>query len=194
MNKLIFTVLFIGIQASIFAHPHIFIKTELTVCFDNEGISKFKVKYNFDKIFSADLKQNFDANKNNIFEASEIETIRTKAFSNLVNYNYFIHLKIGGEKIKNGKISNFKAVITKTGVYYTFNINTHIPIGKTKKVFKIATYDHSYFISVNYKKESIKFENTGNYIFTHKTIEDKTQAYYYKQIYPECVILSVKQK
>ena len=191
---IVVTLLLFAFQIEALAHPHVFIETELTICFDKEGINKFKVKYNYDKMFSEELKQNFDTNKNNFFEASEIENIRTKAFSNLVNYSYFIHIRSRGKKIKNGDVSNFTAVITDNGVYYSFNLNTKIPISKTANIYKIATYEHTYYLDVTYKHNSTKFENTDYYDYTYKVIEDKSQAYYYKQIYPETIVLSIKKK
>lgn len=190
----IFIPLFFFARIEVFAHPHVFIETELIICFDKDGINKFKVKYNYDKMFAEELKQNFDINKNNIFEASEIENIRTKAFSNLVNYNYFIHTSCRGKKIKNGDVSDFTVVITDDGVYYSFNLNTKIPLSKTAKVCKIATYEHTYYLDVTYKHNSTKFENTDDYDYTYKVIEDKSQAYYYDQIYPETIVLSIKKK
>ncbi len=191
---IVVTLLLFAFQIKALAHPHVFIKTELVICFDKNGISKLKVKYSYDKMFSEELKQYFDVNKNNIFEASEIENIRTKAFSNLINYSYFIHINSRGNKIKNGNVSDFTAIITDNGVFYSFTLNTKIPLSKAAKVYKIATYDHSYYLDVTYKHNSIKFDNTSNYTYTYKIIEDKSQAYYYKQIYPETIVLSIKKK
>ena len=191
---IVVTLLLFGFQIKVLAHPHISIETELIIYFDENGISKFKVKYSYDKMFSEELKQNFDVNKNNFFESSEIENIRTKAFSNLVNYSYFIHISNQGNNIKNGNVSDFTAVITDNEVYYSFSLNTKIPLSKVTKVYKIATYDHSYYLDVTYKHNSIKFENTDNYAYTYKIIEDKSQAYYYNQIYPETIVLSIKKK
>lgn len=187
-----FSVFVFLIQLS-YAHPHIFIDTEVTVCFNDAGISKLKVTFYFDKIFSEDLMQNFDANNNNSFEASEIEQIKENAFSNLVNFNYFVHAIYHNKKIVFKDVSDFSATIKGNVVSYSFTINTDFAIGANMEYIKIAFYDHSYFIDVSLNKETVKFENPNTFTYKYSVIEDKKLAYYYNQIYPDCMVISIKK-
>jgi len=188
-----FTILFIFITSLSFAHPHVFINADITVCYNDYGISKLKMKYSFDKIFSNDLMQMFDKNKNKKLEASEIAQIKAKAFSNLVKYDYFVHIQKGDVKINTKNVSNFRAKVVNGIVSYYFDINTKIEIGILSEKIKIAVYDHTYFIEVVYNKGNPKFEDMGNFYYTHKIITDYKQAYYMNQIYPDCLILEVNK-
>ncbi len=192
MRKIL-TIILIFITSLSFAHPHVFINADITVCYDEVGISKLKMKYSFDKIFSNDLMQMFDKNKNNKLEASEVAQIKAKAFSNLVKYDYFVHIQNGDAKINTKNVSNFRAKVVNGVVSYYFDINTKIEIGNHPENIKIAVYDHSYYIEVVYNKGNPKFEDMGNFYYTHKIITDYKQAYYMNQIHPDCLVLDVNK-
>src|SRR5690554_2795646 len=102
-----------------YAHPHIFIHTDIDIYYNATGIEKLHVQFHFDEIFSEDLMQNFDADKNKSFSTKEIAEIKSKAFSNLKNYNYFIHIRAGGKKITIEDVSNFSARIDDGIVIYS---------------------------------------------------------------------------
>ena len=117
MNKLII-IFFFFLSSFTFAHPHVFINADITVCYDEEGISKLKMKYTFDKMFSNDLLQMFDKNKNKKLDASEVLQVKAKAFSNLVKYDYFVHIQHNGAKVNSKNVSNFTAKVEDNVVVY----------------------------------------------------------------------------
>ena len=190
MSKILF-IIFIFISTLSYSHPHVFIKADITVCYNETGINKLRMKYTFDKIFSNDLMQMFDKNKNKKFEASEIVQVKAKAFSNLVNFEYFVYVIQDGRKIKHKSVSGFRATINNGVVTYYFNINTNVDIGNSPTEVKIAVYDYSYYINVDVNKGNPKFEDPDNFIYADKIIKDYKQAYYLKQIYPDCIVLDV---
>jgi len=192
MKKILLLLLFF-IFSSYYAesHPHIFIKTGVTVCFSNNTINKLKIEFEFDKVFSQELLQTFDKNKNKIFDESEIKNIEEKAFSNLVNYNYFIYITDNEKKITSDNIANFTSSYKDGVVTYYFEIITNINITETQKTVKIAAYDHSYYFSVEIN--SVNFENNHFISSNYEIIEDKKQAFYYNQIYPDCLILNLSK-
>lgn len=176
------------------AHPHVSVETGITVHFDSEGIGYLDITFTFDEIFSYDFLENFDTDHNNIFSAEEIKFVEQNAFINLLNYNYFIHVIDNNEEIQFKNYTNF-SVHTKGDVaVYTFTLQPGIKIGSTPKTIKIAPYDHSYYIDVYLDKENLSFENTDGYSFNYDIIRDKKQAYYYGQIFPDCVVLNVNAK
>lgn len=177
------------------AHPHVFIDTDITVGFDSNGLGYLKVIFVFDEMFSSDFIKNFDTDKNGILDKKENSVIQEKAFSNLINYSYFTHVVAKGKEIKFTGVSNFNAKIKNQIVIYSFILKPHIPIGyDAQQTIKIAPFDKSYYIDVALNKQNISFENTNEYSYSYKIIEDKKLAYYYEQIYPECIVLTVKKK
>lgn len=192
MRSIFVTVfLFFFASVTLQAHPHVFIETDLTVCFNDDMIDKLLVCFEFDEMFSADFIQNFDANKNAIFEPDEIEQIKNKAFANLINYNYFIHVIDGGKTVKIDSISDFTASMGENGkLKYFFTVNTNLSTSNPNKVIKIATFDHTYFIDVELNKNGVKFINNDVVNYSWKLIEDKSMAYYYEQIYPTAIVIN----
>jgi len=189
---IVFAGLIVGCQAG-YAHPHVFINTDITVCFDSVGIGRLRIAFSFDKIFSTDLKNNFDADQNNVFSDEEEKEIKEYAFSNLVNFNYFIHAVAKKKELTFSGVSDFYAYVKGDVVVYSFVLVPNIAVGKEVQTIKIAPYDHSYFIDVSLNKENLKFENAGGYTYSYKVIDDKQMAYYYDQVFPDCVVLNVSK-
>lgn len=191
MKHLILTAfLFILFQFKALAHPHVFIETNVTVGFGENKIDYLLVSFDFDKMFSLDLIKNFDKNNNKKFDPAEVDEIESKAFANLVNYNYFIHIRDNGKVIKITEVSEFDAEITADGkVQYFFSVDTDIVITSAKTV-KIAAYDHSYYIDVRFRQPNVRFINEDKAKFTWKMIEDKSLAYFYNQLNPPCAVMS----
>lgn len=190
----IICIFFVGKRTLTNAHPHVFIDTDITVGFNNAGLAYIKVAFVFDEMFSSDFIKNFDIDKNNILDEKEIKNVQENAFSNLVNYNYFIHVVVKGKKISFANVYDFNAKIQDQTVVYSFMLKPNIDIGDESQTIKIAPYDHSYYIDVALNKQNISFENTDGYIYSYKVIEDEQLAYYYEQIYPECIVLKVKKQ
>lgn len=185
--------IFIG-SKNAFAHPHVFIDTNIAIDFDDSGIGYLDVTFSFDNMFSADFISQFDTDQNNKIDEQENKTIQEKAFSNLENYNYFVHVIVSGQKLEFKEVYYFQAQIKNNIVVYSFKLKPNIPIEKESATIKIAPYDQSYYIDVALNKKDLKFENTEDYSFSYEIIEDKSQAYYYDQIYPDCLVLVVNRK
>lgn len=174
------------------AHPHVFISAKLKLCFVNDTMQKIEVEFLFDKMFSNDLLMGFDKNGDKYFDASEMKDLEKNAFSNLANYSYFIHITDGNVKKDISKVSDFRAELNDNEITYKFNVYTNIGVGTNPKTLKIAVYDHSYFIAVNVDHQGIEFEGIDKDSFSYNIIEDSKQAYYYNQIYPECIVVRFK--
>jgi len=190
---LILSVLILSQSWQIKAHPHVFIDTDLTIGFDSTGLGYLKVTFVFDEMFSSDFIANFDTDKNGFFSKEEIKIIQKKAFSNLINYNYFIHIITHKKKIKFRNVSDFNVYKKEDAIVYTFTLKPDIAINSNNETIKIAPYDQSYYIDVALKKRSLKFENTEGYSYSYRIIVDEQMAYYFDQIFPDCIVLTVKK-
>ena len=191
---ILFLIFVSGAMNALHAHPHVFITTEVGTVFDSTGICGFRVKYYFDPVYSQNLVQEFETDKNGTFEEAELKVLQEKAFSNLINYSYFLHVWAGGKKITHGDVSDFNAFIEYDELIYTFFIHTRIPVGPDEMKIKIAIYEHTYFLDVSLDEKKVTFENTSFYQLDYAVIKDKTLAYFYDQVYPPCIVLNVRKK
>jgi len=197
MRKLLsFIVITLFVCVNTYAHPHVFVQTKVSVVLNNVGIEQLKIEYIFDKIFSEELKKMFDTDKNGSFNSQEIAQVKAKAFSNLVKSEYFVHVFNGNKKVAYSKISGFTAKIENGQVEYFFTMNIKVPIGKSNQTIKIAPYDSSYYIdvSLDYNTNNVKILNGDAYEYSYSIKEESQLAYYFDQVYPECVYLIIKKK
>ena len=194
MKKVCIILLLFLISGNIFSHPHIFISTKIKVCFNSSGLRGLEVKYVYTDMFTHQLKQMYDINKNNIFDMNEVLMIKAEAFSNLVNYDFFVHIKYNDKKVKSSGFSNFKAYFEDGYAVYSFFLENDINFGKKNCELVIAPYDKTYYIDVELDEESVVFENNKSIKYSYELTRDMSQAYYFDQIIPKCIKLNVRKK
>ena len=76
------------------AHPHVFAVQRLNIVFDDKGLAGIKVYWKFDDMFANMIAEDHDINHNGKLEASEIITVKEKAFSFISEYSYFSFIRI----------------------------------------------------------------------------------------------------
>ena len=91
MKTLLLLLLF---SVNLVAHPHIFIEYGLEVVVEKSKISGFYVTMQFDEMFSASIIEGADKDKSGSFSKSETAIVNDEFFSNLKNYNYYLHFHL----------------------------------------------------------------------------------------------------
>jgi len=177
-----------------FSHPHVFIYNSIKVVFDEKGLAGFKLKWVFDDMFSNMIINDFDKNKNGLFEQSEIETIKNGAFSNLKKFDYFTHIKVNDKPFKVEFVKNFSAEIKDNILIYRFFVPCRVQAGSSFKEARISIYDISFYSSVFLIKDPVSFENASPYEHHFRIGKNKTESYYYGQVCPEEITLKFRLK
>ena len=176
------------------AHPHVFIYSNIVVVFNEKGLTGFKIRWSFDEMFSNMIILDFDKNGNHRFETPEIESIKKSAFSNLHKFDYFTHLKIDGKPFKLNHVTDFSAKIIEDKLVYEFFAPCHVRAIDVSKEVKLSIYDSTFYSSVFLEKNPVAFESHQLYEVEHQIERNKKEAYYYGQIYPEEITLRFKLK
>ncbi|RUA30602.1 MAG: hypothetical protein DSY76_02410 [Bacteroidetes bacterium] len=190
---IVYVVFFLN-TTSVQAHPHVFIDAKIKVYFDAKGLKGFKISWQFDQMFSEIMLDEFDEDVDDEFSAAEQKMIYQKAFSNLKKFGYFTKILIDNKPFEIKYIANFEARMDDDIMSYSFFIPCSIPINDAETEIKVFTYDESYYMDVSLTEESISFVNTNAYEINYEVYEDDTRAYYFNQIYPFALRLSVKRK
>jgi ABC-type uncharacterized transport system substrate-binding protein len=81
------------------AHPHVWIDTVATFVFDRGKVVSIKLEWTFDEFFSESLIDSIHPKKKGTLDAKEIKELYEKDLANLKNYEYFIHLRLGGQEV-----------------------------------------------------------------------------------------------
>ena len=176
------------------AHPHVFIDAQIKVYFDANGVKGFKIVWVFDKMFSEIMLDEFDDDVDDQFSKEEQKVIYQKAFSNLKKFNYFTRIMIDNKPFEISNIANFRAEIKEEVLTYSFFIPCSISINSIVKQVKVYTYDESYYMDVSLTNSAISFANANLYNIEYQVFEDANSAYYFNQILPLALQLTLKKK
>ena len=132
------------------AHPHVFMDTRIEVAYDNHGIAGFWITWKFDKVFTAGILMDFDRDKNERLDPAEVSVIEEKAFSNLVNYGYFVYIRSPKGQFRPSKVLEFTAYMEGGRVHYRFFVPYPLPIGDEEVKVNVAVYDETFFCDIGY--------------------------------------------
>lgn len=165
MKKIYFVIIFVLFFSgkSIFSHPHVFIENSAIFILNNDSVKGIQVTWIFDDIFSSSIINDYDKDKNYIFNENESLKIYDDAFSNLENYNYFCYIKINNKEVNFKKVKNFSAsILNKKKLVYSFFIPINKKITNSKTNISLLVYDKSNFCNVDTKdKNSISIKGVS---------------------------------
>lgn len=177
------------------AHPHVFVVQRIIFQFDDKGFAGFRMQWKFDEMFSSMIIEDYDKNKNNRLEPSEVKEIKEKAFSYISNFNYFSFVKINGEPFEVKYTKDFSARIDKHKLMYEFFIPCPVTATEAARNVSIATYDPSYYSAIYFaEKRSVALENSDNFHITTAVREDKSTSIYHGMVNPWAAFLDFRKK
>lgn len=196
MNKKFFLLLlfFFCNLKPVYSHPHVFVYTSIDACFDEKGLEGFQIYWKFDEMFSSMFIYDFDKNRNQKFEQSELEELKKGAFDNLKKFNYFCHIDILDKKFDVEYVKTFKAWIKGSSLYYSFFVPCHVQAVNEDKKISIAVYDHSFYCSVFLTKDPLYLKNNQNFEISYEVKRNPEKAYYFNQIVPKDITLKFRRK
>jgi ABC-type uncharacterized transport system substrate-binding protein len=193
LKKYFIFIIFLLLSLSVYAHPHIFMENTFTFVFSSTKLEGIKVKWIFDEMFSASIIMDFDFNGNRFFEADEIAAIESGAFSNLANYDYFLHIQINGADYKITSVSNFDVEIDDNRIIYYFFLPLNLNVQSGYNYLSAGCYDNTYFCSIlDPDSSSVITENIYNFDCSYEIIEDLENTYW-ETITPRIVFLKYRK-
>lgn len=174
---LIIFALIIAIPAVVSAHPHIFISTALEFVIKSGKIQGVYETWTFDRFFSADIIQGYDANGDSSFNTVETQDVYDNAFINTKNYAYFTFIRQGEKRSSPQKVSNF-SVNQKAGVVsYRF----YVDLSRYTGDFYFAVYDYTFFCDFRYAEPTplVFTGSSGTAAPSYVIAENKKYPVYY---------------
>ena len=139
------------------------------------------------------LIEDFDKDKNGVFNDHEIKIIEKESFSNLEEFHYFIYIFVNGKKRKIQNVKDFTAKINNKKVVYIFTVPCNVKAKSGYNKLKIAVYDKSIYTDICFiKKNPVKFVNASLFHYEYK-IKDNTDNFYFDEIkFPFEVIMKFR--
>lgn len=187
------------------SHPHVFVDCTLTLVFDEKGFAGIKNRWVFDEMFSGMIFHDFDKDKDFSLNPQEVAAIKSGAFSNLKQFNYFNHIKIDDQtfavqfvKDFDAEIEVFKSftgAVAERNLVYSFFVPCHVSAHSDSKQIRIAVFDEEYYTDIALAPGEIAIEGSGDlFIVQYSKVPARDLTYYYGQIVPEAVSLKYKKK
>ena len=92
----------------------------------------------------------FDADKNERLSPAEVTKVEQGAFSNLVNYNYFVYIHSAEGQFRPTNVRDFTAYVEDQRVHYRFFVPYDLPIRGGEVQLNVAVYDETFFCDIGY--------------------------------------------
>jgi ABC-type uncharacterized transport system substrate-binding protein len=124
--------------------------TRIEVAYDDAGIAGFWIIWRFDKVFTASILMDFDRDKDERLSPTEVVQVDANAFSNLVNYNYFVYVQSSKGLHRPASVRGFTAYMEQGRVHYRFFVPYALPVSDQEVQVSLAVYDDTFFCDIGY--------------------------------------------
>ena len=188
--------LLIGLLAPgpVFPHPHVFADYSFGAVFDERGLVGVEVYWRFDRMFSSQIIDRFDVDKDKRLSKSEQKAVREVAFAELPDVNYFTVLRVDGQPRPVKRIGGFAAWINRGRLCCRFMIPCRVKGAKGAKSVELLVRDEEYFIDFKPDKSRlVKFKHAQRYLNRVTMHKRPRQAYYFGRIVPQVVTISFRR-
>jgi ABC-type uncharacterized transport system substrate-binding protein len=173
------------------AHPHVFIDNHLVFVFDGAALTGFREVWVFDDIFSQQLLDQFDSDRDGHFTDAESASVANGTLPNLAHFHYFTYVWLGGKPLPAIAPSDFHAFAESGIVAFDFMVKLPRPIDPRRVKFALEANDRSYYVQVALAAQK-RFTIAGMKDITCEphVDQDLANAYYGGFVYPERVTLA----
>lgn len=182
---LLFFLLFVPLEIT--SHPHVFITGNITLEFNSDGFRGFLVNWSFDEFFSSMIANDYDKNRNGVFDRNEQAAIYNGAFINLKNFNYFTTIRTKNEPYLIKSVTRFKASLKNGKMGYSF----FIPVKKDVNEIIFSQYDNTYYTDINLSSK-IATKNSDKYTIKSTMYENKKKSFYNGMVHPYEIKIKIK--
>lgn len=175
-----------------FAHPHVFIESELEIELGEDGVKGIWHHWTFDEYFSAWIIEEFDQNKDGLISPQEAEKLYNEAFKNLKKFGFWTRVLKGDEDIPVARLEDFSVEIKDNLATYSFFLPLDIPVTQENEEILILAYDEDYYCQIFFPPGDVGFRgDTSKWEVDYSTQKVPDLTYYFGFITPVAVRVSL---
>lgn len=175
------------------AHPHVWITAALSFVFEDGKLVALRQAWVFDDFFSASLIQDFDKDKNGVFDEAEQRALAGNAFASLREYDYFSRIRQGVESVAMKNAENFSATQAKGLVVYAFTLPLSSPLNPARGPITAGIYDESFFVDVELdENDPVRFDGMPSGACSYAIREDPADAIYGGLVIPPSATITCR--
>lgn len=131
------------------SHPHVWIEATSQLQVNADGkVNALSVRWQFDEFFSSTSVQGLDANKDGIYQPSELAGIAKKYVDGLKDFKYYTQIKVNGKVVKTLTALNPGARHDKGLFSLEFTVPLAEPVDVKTKELAFSYFDASFYISI----------------------------------------------
>jgi ABC-type uncharacterized transport system substrate-binding protein len=145
----------LALPASLQAHPHVWVTYTIKPVGGPNGISKIYFTWRFDAMFAEMVKGEFSLKT---IGEKESAILRDKAFANLKNYHYYMHIKYDGVEFDPAETADFKARMAGKNLVYEFSVT----LPKPAKNLELSIWDEEFYVDLDPPTEEIPNDKVGS--------------------------------
>jgi ABC-type uncharacterized transport system substrate-binding protein len=193
LKKSSFSVVILLFCLKSFSHPHVWVDNKIKPVLDSEGITGFFVEWIFDETTSAVVLEDFDTDKDGKFSKEETEVVYNETFRLLAEDNFYTRIKVDGKDIP---IQTPDSLVIETDGWvntYRFFISCPVKVSSNPQKVILSQYDDTYFIDFAISKKVELQRLSGNYQVKTSVEEDKESSFYFDQVTPVVVKITLEK-
>jgi ABC-type uncharacterized transport system substrate-binding protein len=185
------TVALIGQCRPVAAHPHVWINDVTTFLFKDRQLVAIHHRWQFDEIFSSFVIEQHDKNRDGKFDKAENASVQKEAFSNLLKYGYFTHVRIDDKNVPLEQVEDFHATAKKEAMVYEFTLVLPKPVDVARHHFEVGVFDPEYYVEVDLdENDPVHFSGLPDGACTFDIREDTKHPIYYGMVDPPVIYLN----
>lgn len=170
------------------AHPHIWIEATLAPVFDSEQLVAFDVTWTFDDLYSELVRLDFDQDGDGTLSPRELDALVGISAANLVEFSFFTHLRIGGERLRVSRVREFYAEVEEDGlILYRFRVPLPEPVDPAATPVAVGLFDDTYYVDILLIEQDIALDPASG--CSARLEEDLGQPIYFGTFYPTYALL-----
>jgi len=81
------------------AHPHVWVKVETTVVFDNGAVTGLRQRWTFDEFYTLMAIQGLDTNNDGVYSREELAELAKVNMEALKQFDFYTHARLGEQKL-----------------------------------------------------------------------------------------------
>ena len=172
------------------AHPHVFITSQLTLVFKEKKPVQLDVEWAFDEAFSSLVLTDYDSDMDAVFSPEETSVIRQEAFDYLKESSYFTFICHSGVKRHAVAPTSFECLARKGIVYFRFSVPVSPPPSASSPV-RISQYDPSNYNALFLASGSpLIFKGDVPETIDLEIRENPDETYYFDMLHPIEAVIS----
>lgn len=136
------------------AHPHVWVKVETKVVYDNGAIAAFAHRWTFDDLYTAMAIQGLDTNNDGTYDRKELAELAQVNMDGLKEFDYFTFAKLGGGDLKLATPKDYWLEVADGVLTLNFVLPLATPVLAEAEGLTFAVTDPSYFIAFDLAEKS----------------------------------------